>query len=400
MDTVLLKYLNLCLAKSTSCASRLFQNHELVSMQSVYQFEKDPLTPYQKEILSCDSDMSVYVTPLYQFYGCIRIDPQNILIFGPSRMKKNDSLQIRKLMIDLDIPVEKQDEFQHVLDCAPDITLDRMSWTVVLLASAFRHTSCSTQDVMIKSNALKTGETVKQSWEEESIEAVFEESLEKNSSYQMEQLISLYVENGQDAKLKKLFSSMPRATVGKMASDGIRQLKNMDICSATVFSRAAIRGGLDPKAAFRLSDLYIQQIELMRDAVALERINQELIIDYAERVRQLKCNGSDSPLVASCVTYISEHVFDRIKAADIARECGYSRCYLSTQFKQETGVSLEAYIRKEKTVEAKRLLQFTDKSLCDISIALSFSSQSHFQSTFKNVTGMTPLQYRQSIRQA
>ena len=95
-----------------------------------------------------------------------------------------------------------------------------------------------------------------------------------------------------------------------------------------------------------------------------------------------------------CTSYVSEHIFERMQTSDIADYCGYSRCYLSSQFKKETGVSLESYIQKEKIIEAERLLQFTDKPLCEIASVLCFSLQSHFQSVFKEITETTPTKYR------
>ena len=44
--------------------------------------------------------------------------------------------------------------------------------------------------------------------------------------------------------------------------------------------------------------------------------------------------------------------------------------------------------------EAERLLRFSDKPLIAIASYLSFSSQSHFQNTFKKITGTTPTQYQ------
>ena len=53
-------------------------------------------------------------------------------------------------------------------------------------------------------------------------------------------------------------------------------------------------------------------------------------------------------------------------------------------------------VQQEKVAEAKRLLRFTNQELGDIAALLDFSSQSHFQTVFKQVTGETPMAYRRS----
>jgi len=57
-------------------------------------------------------------------------------------------------------------------------------------------------------------------------------------------------------------------------------------------------------------------------------------------------------------------------------------------------VRLSQYILNEKILEAQRLLQFTNKSLVEITMHLNFSSQSHFQRVFKKVKDETPMQFR------
>lgn len=70
--------------------------------------------------------------------------------------------------------------------------------------------------------------------------------------------------------------------------------------------------------------------------------------------------------------------------------------YLCTHFKQETGMTISAYVQQEKVREAKRLLKGSSYSIVEISEALAFSSQSYFCAVFKKITGMTPESYRSS----
>ena len=90
-----------------------------------------------------------------------------------------------------------------------------------------------------------------------------------------------------------------------------------------------------------------------------------------------------------CAQYVSQNIFTAIRAEQMAKELGYTRAYLCTRFKQEAGVSLTRYVQQEKVAEAKRLLG-------EIAALLGFSSQSHFQTVFKQITGETPMAYRRN----
>ena len=82
----------------------------------------------------------------------------------------------------------------------------------------------------------------------------------------------------------------------------------------------------------------------------------------------------------------------------MAKDLGYTRAHLCARFKKEAGISLIHYIQKEKIIESKRLLQFTDQSLASIALLLGFCSQSHFQTIFKKIEKETPMEYRRRIR--
>ena len=92
--------------------------------------------------------------------------------------------------------------------------------------------------------------------------------------------------------------------------------------------------------------------------------------------------------------FISTHMNEPINASDVVTFSGKSRAYLFKKFQKELGISIGAYITECRLREAKSLLRYTDKPLGEISSYLCFSSQSHFQNTFKKHTGVTPNDYR------
>ncbi|MCF2679317.1 AraC family transcriptional regulator [Faecalicatena contorta] len=176
-------------------------------------------------------------------------------------------------------------------------------------------------------------------------------------------------------------------------------MKNWGIGMSSCVSRAAIQGGLDPQHAFLMTNLYIQKMELMQDISTVERLVQEMILDFAEQVEKLRLlAGNGSQFCRLCVQYISQNIFSSIRIENMAKELGYNRSYMCSHFTKEMGVTLNQYIQQEKVEEAKRLLQFSDRNLSEIASLLSFSSQSHFQTVFKKMTGETPLLYRKQMK--
>ncbi len=70
--------------------------------------------------------------------------------------------------------------------------------------------------------------------------------------------------------------------------------------------------------------------------------------------------------------------------------------YLCSLFKKETGGTFVQYILRRRIEEAKFFLRYTENSVADIASFYQFSSQSYFIRRFKEVTGQTPVQYRNS----
>jgi len=68
--------------------------------------------------------------------------------------------------------------------------------------------------------------------------------------------------------------------------------------------------------------------------------------------------------------------------------------YLNKICKEETGQTAGDLIRKRITIEAQRLLHYTNSSVNEIANQLGFESISYFVTSFKKQTGLTPEQFR------
>lgn len=214
-------------------------------------------------------------------------------------------------------------------------------------------------------------------------------------NYDFERYLLECIREGSIAKLKRHLrtATLDDVSVGRL-SDPVRQQKDLFIIVMTLATRAAIQGGLNPDVAYAISELYVQRVELTNSVPAIIGLTRSMLYDYTLRVHNLRHVHRYSKSINDCCDYIDEHIREELRVTDIAAFVGFNPRYLSRKFKEETGQTISDYIRDAKISEAKSLLKYSDLSLSEISELLSFSSQSYFTYTFRQVTGTTPGRYR------
>ena len=222
-----------------------------------------------------------------------------------------------------------------------------------------------------------------------------------HNSYDQELREQSSIENGDLLQLQKSWQEDYDGTIGTLAKDPLRNMKDLMIVIITLASRTAIRGGLSPEISFSLSDVYIQEIEDCSDIALLPTLGRNAELQYTSLVHELReqqkgiLQKQNNPRINKCKDYIFSHLHSRITVTDLAREAGCSPNYLSQLFKQCEGTTISAYILQEKISRAKNLLIYSDYSYIEIASYLGFSSQSHLGQQFRKFTGCTLRQYRE-----
>ena len=98
--------------------------------------------------------------------------------------------------------------------------------------------------------------------------------------------------------------------------------------------------------------------------------------------------------LASVQDYIDAHLGADIAHADLAGLLALPIDTFARQFRATTGLSPYAYVIKRRIEQAELLLRERTMPISEIALALGFSSQSHFTTTFRRVMGTTPQVYR------
>jgi AraC-like DNA-binding protein len=82
---------------------------------------------------------------------------------------------------------------------------------------------------------------------------------------------------------------------------------------------------------------------------------------------------------------------------EVAHAVGYSASYLSRLFSRHVGRSLFRHVRDLRITEAKRLLESTAMKMSEISYALGYGDPTQFSRAFKQETGVSPREYRETV---
>jgi len=107
--------------------------------------------------------------------------------------------------------------------------------------------------------------------------------------------------------------------------------------------------------------------------------------------------ADSSELEDEIVRILRSKVYGKFKLSDLSDELHYGTTRLCTFFRDKTGMSIYQTYLKFKIDEAKKLIR-KNKSFSEVSDMLCFDSISTFAFVFKKHVGMTPSEYRNSIK--
>ena len=170
---------------------------------------------------------------------------------------------------------------------------------------------------------------------------------------------------------KLRYDADPDSGKGQLSDDPLRnQIYHLVICAALV-ARACLAAGMSEESAYTLSDLYIQRADKCTTVKQVMELNDDMMMDYAGRMRSLR----------------------RTKRLSVP-----VRSHLHRLFKAEIGMGIHEYISAVRINAAKGMLRDGDHSIADIASLLGFSSQSHFCRAFSKAVGVTPKEYKDSKR--
>lgn len=145
-------------------------------------------------------------------------------------------------------------------------------------------------------------------------------------------------------------------------------------------------------------DQIVERIECIRNAVSQEELSLHLEQALTTFFRPTDTSAAQteqySSEVLQAISYIRENYSRKISLASVAEHVGLSSGYLCRIFKEETGVSINAYINNLRMTHAGELLADKNSYIKEVAISVGFEDQLYFSRLFKRYYGVTPSEYR------
>ncbi|MDE5908202.1 MAG: AraC family transcriptional regulator [Lachnospiraceae bacterium] len=103
--------------------------------------------------------------------------------------------------------------------------------------------------------------------------------------------------------------------------------------------------------------------------------------------------------VNHAIDYILQHLNEDVSVDDVAAQCHFSKYYFNRIFKEETGESIYAFIKRLRLEQsAFRLKAEPKRTITDIGYAFGYSP-SNYSWTFRGQYQTSPIDFRRKIKQ-
>lgn len=216
--------------------------------------------------------------------------------------------------------------------------------------------------------------------------------------YAAENKILLEIQNGNTQgalAAQREFSNMVKGVT--RSEDPIRNAKNLNYISNTIFRKAAERAAVHPVYIDILSSHIAYLIENTNSVERLLDLRGQMVKDYCNLVKKHTLKNY-SPLIRKTINYIHINLSTELHLKDIAHAIDVSPNYLSNLFNKETKQSLTSFIHQKRIDKAAELLKTSDLSIQTIAFYVGYSDMNYFTKLFKKQMGVTPTGFKTQKR--
>ena len=107
-------------------------------------------------------------------------------------------------------------------------------------------------------------------------------------------------------------------------------------------------------------------------------------------------NDKITSVIFKMINYIHKNIDQDISLSILSEKYGYSKEYISSQFKNAIGCGFNEFLTKTRIAHAVKLLSSSSTPIKRIAIKSGFKDSNYFAAVFKSYMNLSPSQYRKS----
>ena len=156
---------------------------------------------------------------------------------------------------------------------------------------------------------------------------------------------------------------------------------------------------------------YPEEMEMVRgyskkafESFGADRLTADLYIALIMRLFTRVCEEGRVEYHSGRMTYIqdalrlmSENMTDPMTVSELSGKFGVSQAKFYADFKENTGSTYKKYLTDLRQTRARELME-TGSSIINASLETGYSSEAHFIKAFREYWGMTPGEFRSSLK--
>ncbi|UVI27445.1 response regulator transcription factor [Paenibacillus spongiae] len=173
--------------------------------------------------------------------------------------------------------------------------------------------------------------------------------------------------------------------------------KSIQLVSADLINllhRVAREFGIFIEELYKSDDIPYNQPQKFETIIDIRHWLLDVYASLFAKLKRCPSGRNKSPYGLKAVQYVRQHFRRNISLHDAAVALGINASYLSRLFKDEYCLGFVEYLNKVRVEEAKALIDRAELRVKDIYKEVGFNNYTYFFRVFKDLTGMTPLEYK------
>lgn len=179
--------------------------------------------------------------------------------------------------------------------------------------------------------------------------------------------------------------------------DPLRDAKNMIIAVNTAYRKTIQQASVHPMYIDAISGQFQREIEAAETVAEVCGLIPKMIRHYCLLVKRHSLERYSS-MVRDCINFINFHYMEPLSLEVLAGRFAVNKNYLSSRFHQEVGMTVTAYINRTRIERSVSMLEKTSRTIQEIAESCGFSDGNYYTRIFRKLNGMTPNEYRISLK--